>query len=95
MAVDYRWINEYLVMIQSYVPIILDELHKANGWVFFGDIDWREAFHQVLLEPKTSEMLSIITILGPLKPRFMIDCVSASFNVLQYIIAELLNPTRN
>lgn len=95
MAVDYRWINEYIVMIQSYVPIILDELHKANGWVFFGDIDWREAFHQVLLEPKTSEMLSIITILGPLKPRFMMEGVSPASNVLQNIVAEIFNPIRN
>jgi hypothetical protein len=82
-------------MYQSYVPIILDELHKVKGCGFFGDIDWRAAFHQVMLELMTSKMMTIITTLGPLRPRFMMEGVSPASNVLQNIVAELFNSVRN
>ena len=39
VAIDYRWINQYVRMIQAYTPVILQELYKAQGWEVFADID--------------------------------------------------------
>ena len=94
LAVDYRWLNQFIAMIHAHVPIILEEIHKAKGWKYFGDIDWTEAFHQIKLAEKTSEMLSIITILGPIKPNFMMEGVAPASSVLQNVVADIFSPLR-
>lgn len=61
VAIDYRWMNQYICMIQAHTPIILHELYKSQEWQYFGDIDWSEAFHRIRLSDKASDMLSIVT----------------------------------
>lgn len=82
VAIDYRWINQYICMVQAFTPIIQHELHKSLKWQYFADIDWSEAFHQIRLSPKSSEMLSITTTIGPIRPRFMMEGVSPASSVL-------------
>ena len=31
LAIDYRWINQFIQMIQAHVPVILEEINKAAG----------------------------------------------------------------
>ena len=89
LAIDYRWLNQFVTMIQAHVPVILEEIHKAKGWRYFGDIDWSEAFHQIKLGPKTAELMSIITHLGPLQPEFMMEGVAPASSVLQNTVAGI------
>ena len=56
LAGDYRWLNQFVLMVQSYVPVIMDELYRAKGWKYFADIDWRAAFHQIPLAKRTSKL---------------------------------------
>ena len=81
-------------MIHAHVPVILEEILKARGWKYFADIDWTEAFHQIKLADKTSELLSIITILGPIKPKFMMEGVAPASSVLQNVVASIFTPLR-
>ena len=92
IVIDYRWINRYICMIQSYTPIILHELHKAKGWDYYGDIDWSEAFHQIRLSDKASDMLSIVTTIGCIRPKFMMEGVSPASSVLQNAVAQIFKP---
>ena len=92
LAIDYRWINKFIQMIQAHVPVILEEINKAKGWSVFADIDWAQAFHQVPLHPDTSDKLSIITIKGPVSPRYMMEGVAPASSVLQNIVSELFEP---
>ena len=82
VAIDYLWLNQYVRMVQAYTPVVLQELYKARGWQVFADIDWTEAFHQIRLDEATSEMLSIITTIGPMKPRFMNCTIKGSFTLI-------------
>ena len=95
LAIDYRWINQFIQMIQAHVPVILEEINKASGWKVFADIDWKSAFHQVPLHPKTSEYLTVITILGPVSPKYMMEGVAPASSVLQNLVAELFASVNN
>ena len=82
-------------MIQSYTPIIQHELHKSKEWQYFADIDWSEAFHQVRLAPKTSDMLSIVTTIGCIRPLFMMEGVSPASSVLHNAVAHIFGSMRD
>jgi hypothetical protein len=82
-------------MIQAYTPIILHELHKSEGWEYYGDIDWSEAFHQIRLSDKASNMLSIVTTIGCIRPRFMMEGVSPASSVLQNAVSQIFGPMRD
>ena len=58
---DYKYINQCSVHEHHYIPIVLDELHKAQTGKIFGDYDMKNAFHQLKLDFETSEKLSIMT----------------------------------
>ena len=91
LAIDYRWINTFVRMIHAHVPVILEEINKAKGWRVFADIDWKAAFHQIPLHKDTSDKLTIITLVGPVSPLFMMEGVAPASSVLQNIVAELFS----
>ena len=95
VAVDYRWINQYVRMVQAHTPVILQELYKAQDWEVFADIDWTEAFHQIRLDTVTSEMLTVITTIGPMRPLFMMEGVAPASSVLQNVVAQIFAPIRS
>ena len=94
LAGDYRWLNQFTLMVQSYVPVIMDELYRAKGWKYFADIDWRASFHQIPLAKRTSKIMTLMTVLGPLRPKFMMEGVNLASNVLQNVVAEIFDPLR-
>ena len=94
LAGDYRWLNQFVLMVQSYVPIILDELYRAKGWKHYADIDWKAAFHQIPLSERTSKLMTLMTVLGPLRPKFIMEGISLASNVLQNAVAEIFESLR-
>ena len=60
-----------------------EELAKIRQFKYFCDFDLTNAFHQFKLDDATSELLSIMTIEGPIRPRFMPEGISPASSILQ------------
>ena len=59
------------------------EFVKLKGFKYFCDFDLTNVFHQFKLDEKTSELLSIMTIAGPIRPLFMPEGISPASAILQ------------
>jgi hypothetical protein len=46
---DYRWVNQYLLPTNYYIPHVMKSLEKAAGYKYYIDIDLKNAFHQLTL----------------------------------------------
>ena len=86
---DYRWINEHIRMRHAYIPDVREELAKLKDFKYFCDFDLTNAFHQFRLDDKTSELLSIMTISGPIRPLFMPEGISPASAILQTHVREI------
>ena len=86
---DYRIINQYIKVGHFPIPVPKNELHKILGFKMFLDIDMTNAFHQIVLDPDTSEKLSIQTPWGQFEPVFMPEGVAPGTTVLQSTVFEI------
>ena len=86
---DYRWVNEHIRMQHAYIPDVREELAKLKDFRYFCDFDLTNAFHQFRLDDKTSELLSIMTINGPIRPLFMPEGISPASAILQTHVREI------
>jgi hypothetical protein len=58
---DYRIINQHVEMPQVHIPMVQHELDKAQQFSIFLDLDLTNAFHQIPIGERTSNVLSIQT----------------------------------
>ena len=86
---DYRWINEHIKTQHAYIPNVQEELAKLRQFQYFCDFDLTNAFHQFKLDDATSELLSIMTIEGPIRPKFMPEGISPASSILQNHVREI------
>ena len=86
---DYRWVNAHIRMRHAFIPDVREELQKLSGFKYFCDFDLTNAFHQFKLDKKTSELLSIQTIEGPIRPLFMPEGISPASAILQKHVREI------
>jgi hypothetical protein len=68
---DYREVNKYLKMPQHTIPNVKHELEKCRRFKYYIDLDATNAFHQIKLSEETSELLSVQTVWGLVRPIFM------------------------
>ena len=87
---DYVWLNQYIIYIQHWIPIVFNELEKAAEGKVFSDLDAKHAFHQIILEEATSRMLSILTPWGCVRPEFLPEGISSATAILHTIMTEIL-----
>ena len=80
---DYRWVNDWIVMPQQYIPQVKHEIEKAVGFKIFCDIDMTSAFHQFPISEKSSKLLAVQTPWGLVEPKFMPEGVSPATGHLQ------------
>ena len=80
---DYRWINQWILMPQQYIPKVQHEIEKAIGFKIFLDIDMTNAFHQFPLSKRSSQLLAVQTPWGLVEPKFMPEGVSPASGHLQ------------
>ena len=86
---DYRWINNHIRTQHAYIPNVQEELAKLRHFQYFCDFDLTNAFHQFKLDDATSELLSIMTIEGPIRPKFMPEGISPASSILQNHVREI------
>jgi len=86
---DYRVINKYVKPDNYPIPDVIKEIHKAASFPVFVDLDVRNAFHQILLEEKTSEMLSVQTQWGLYRPLLLPEGVNPASMALMRIMYEM------
>ena len=88
---DYKYINQFSVHEQHFIPVVLDELHKAQAGKVFGDYDMKNAFHQIPLDKETSDMLSIITPWGVFGPSYVSEGITSATGVLNTVMTGILS----
>jgi hypothetical protein len=88
---DYTVINEHIVHIEAYIPVVKNELNKAAKGKFFIDLDMRNAFHQFVLGEVTSNNLSILTPWGNVKPLYMPEGISPASGILNSVMTDIFS----
>ena len=86
VAGDYRLINLHVYINQEYIPRVQYELQKCKEFTLFMDFDLTNSFHQIKLDYESSSRLSLSTVVGLLRPKFLPEGVSCGSMMLQKIV---------
>jgi len=86
---DYRRINEYITIPQVPIPHVSHELVKASKFKVFIDLDMTNSFHQFPLSEQASQLLSIQTPWGLVRPKFLPEGVGPASGLLQSTVREI------
>ena len=86
---DYRQVNEHIAIPQQPIPIVQHELTKAARYKVFVDLDMANSFHQIPLSEEFSDLLSVQTPWGLVKPRFLPEGVGPASGVLQHLVRDI------
>lgn len=89
ICVDYRPVNVHVKVGHYPIPFVQHCLEKIAKFKVFLDLDWVNAFHQVRLGPRTSEILSVVTPWGQFAPQFMPEGVAPASFILQEITRKI------
>ena len=86
---DYVFINRYILTRHHLIPNVRQALEKIIAFAVFLDFDWVNSFHQFLLDPETSAMLSVQTPWGQVEPKFMPEGIPPASAELQAAADEI------
>ena len=86
---DYRQVNELITIPQQPIPIVQHELTKAARYKVFVDLDMANSFHQIPLSEEFSDLLSVQTPWGLVKPKFLPEGVGPASGVLQHLVRDI------
>jgi hypothetical protein len=89
ICVDYRPVNVHVKVGHYPIPFVQLCLEKIAKFKVFLDLDWVNAFHQVRLGPRTSEILSVVTPWGQFAPQFMPEGVAPASFILQEVTRKI------
>ena len=85
----YRGVNKYLKMAQHVIPNVKHELEKCRRYVVYIDLDATNAYHQRKPSEKTSELLSVQTVWGLVRPLFVPKGCSLAQGILMAVMKEI------
>ena len=88
---DYVQINKHISIPHYPIPNVQQTLYKALGFMYFIDLDWANAFHQMTLDKSTARNLSIQTIWGLVQPKFVPEGIGPASGVLQHLVMNLFS----
>ena len=94
LAIDYRWINQYIIAEQQYIPIVQHEIEKLQGFKFFTNADMTNSFHQLPIDDETSTKLAIIHQDGVSKPKFLPEGCKPASGILHRTVADIFSDMR-
>ena len=86
---DYREINKFIKIPQQPIPIVKHELMKAAKFKVYVDLDMANSFHQIPLSDEFSNLLSVQTPWGLVRPRFLPEGVGPASGLLQHIVRKV------
>jgi hypothetical protein len=88
-AGDYSiWVNHYMLTGHWPIPNVRHSLEKIARFCMFSDIDLTNGFHQIPICEKTSNLLSIQTPWGTVRPLFLPEGVPQGSGLLQEIMMD-------
>jgi hypothetical protein len=85
---NYVEVNKHIDIPPYPIPNVQYSLEKIRRFKVFVDLDWVNSFHQIRLALYTSNVLSIITQWGLVRPLFMPEGVGPASGILQRIVAD-------
>jgi len=86
---DYIEINKHVKIGHYPIPKVQHALEKAAGYKVFLDIDMTNSFHQIRLGDRTSNILSVQTPWGLVRPLFLPEGVGPASGILQRTVMEI------
>jgi hypothetical protein len=86
---DYREVNKFIRIPQQPIPIVKHELMKAAKFSVYVDLDMANSFHQIPLSEEFSNLLSVQTPWGLVRPRFLPEGVGPASGLLQSIVRQV------
>ena len=72
-----------LLLEHAFMPDVREQLNRLSKFKYYVELDLTNSFHQFPLDEKSSELLSLLTINGPLKPKFMPEGIKPASSILQ------------
>lgn len=91
---DYVKVNKYILSGHPPIPIILLILYIIIKFSIFLDFDLINAFHQFLIDLKSSERLSVQTPWGQYRPKFMPEGIPPASGELQKAMDIIFEPIK-
>ena len=85
---DYRQVNKFIKIPQQPIPIVQHELIKAAKFKVYVDLDMANSFHQIPLDEEFSNILSVQTPWGLVRPKFLPEGVGPASGLLQHIVRD-------
>ena len=89
---DYREVNKFVSIPQQPIPIVQHELVKAAKYKVYVDLDMANSFHQIPLSEDFSNLLSVQTPWGLVRPKFLPEGVGPASGLLQHLVREIFQP---
>jgi len=86
---DYRRINPYIRIPQEHIPYPWEEIQKAASFPYYIDTDMANSFHQIPIDERSSELLSVQTPWGLYRPKFMPEGVGPASGLLMRIVRDI------
>ena len=88
---DYRVVNDFISIPKHPIPVVQHELAKASQFKVFLDLDMANSFHQIPLSEEASQLLSVQTPWGLVRPKFLPEGVGPASGLLQSIVKEIFD----
>ena len=88
---DYRRINDFISIPKHPIPIVPHELTKASQFKVFIDLDMTNSFHQLPLSEPASQLLSVQTPWGLVRPKFLPEGVGPASGLLQSVVGDIFD----
>jgi hypothetical protein len=76
-------VNKYIQFGQYPIPNVQRTLERLQGYSYFIECDGYNMFHQLVYDDETSDKLSVQTIWGEFRPKFVLEGVAPATAVLQ------------
>ena len=89
---DYREVNKYISIPEQPIPIVQHELVKAAKFKVYVDLDMANSFHQIPLSEDFSNLLSVQTPWGLVRPKYLPEGVGPASGLLQHLVREIFQP---
>lgn len=86
---DYRVPNQYIVIPQVPIPIVVHELQKAALYKIYVDLDMTNSFHQLPIDEEFSKILTVKTPWGLVRPKFLPEGVGPASGLLQTVVRKI------
>lgn len=86
---DYRLPNQYIVIPQVPIPIVVHELNKAAMYKIYVDLDMTNSFHQLPIDEEFSKVLTVKTPWGLVRPKFLPEGVGPASGLLQTVVRKI------